>query len=239
MLVLVAQCVSGSVGRADEWSTCQESGADESLTFYQCLEFLENRIIDRYPQIAKRSGNSLTLVASNPDSNVTFALPYGETHSYFLVAHFPKYAMSIVREDSHEWFTRFAISHLSGHFVKVSGWPEFSADGMVIAFFRGPFMDDDGGTLAIYSRFTLRLTRDYVEDYIQPMAIFHTPLSWVTAVTFRSNKEFTATMECREYIDVDDVGKHWVLTGQTEKVSFHYNGGIWRPSKLKQCATDF
>ncbi len=95
------------------------------------------------------------------------------------------------------------------------------------------------GVLAIYRRIIFQVTPDYAEDRIELMAIFHTRMSWFTAVTFQSNNEFSATMECRELVEVPDVGKHWILTGQTEEVSFHYNGGMWRPSILKQCAIHF
>ncbi len=227
MFVLVAQLVSGSVGRADEWSACQESVADKSLTFYQCLEFLEKQLIEQYLTIAERSDSSLTLIASNSDDNLTVGDPHQGYENYYLVAHFPEYALSIVKQIGHEWSTRHLFNHRNGQFLKVSGWPAFSDDGKVIAFFRGPSMGDDTGILAVYSAYYI---------YIEPMAIFHTRFSWFTAVTFQSNKEFSATMECRELVDDPDVGKHWVDTGQTEEVSFHYNGGMWRPSILKHCA---
>ena len=95
------------------------------------------------------------------------------------------------------------------------------------------------GILAIYTRFIFQRTPNYVQDRIEPRAIFHTQMSWFTAVTFQCDNDFIATMECRELVELPDVGKHWVVTGQTEEVSFRYNGGIWRPSKLKQCAIKF
>lgn len=200
-------------------------------SWYECLEFLEERLIDRYPAIAERSDNSITLIASDPNGNLTVGDPDRENENYYLVAHYPEYALSIVRQVGHEWSTRHVFNHRNGQFIKVSGWPAFSDDGKVIAFFGdGDHMGQDEGILAIYSA-------NY--EYIEPMAIFHTRLSWFTAVTFQSNKDFRATMECRELVDLPDVGKHWVLTGQTEEVSFHYNGGIWRPSILKQCAINY
>lgn len=237
VFVLLAQLVS--VSGADEWSTCQESGKDKFLPYDQCLEFLEKRLIERYPTIAERSDRSLTLIASNPNSNVTVGEPNRENESYYLVAHFPKFALSIVAQHGFEFFTRHVFNHRSGQFLEVSGWPAFSDDGTTIAFFSGPFMGDNSGILAIYSRDFTRITRDYYGDYIAPMAIFHTQWSWFTAVTFQSNNDFIATMACLEYVDVDDVGKQWIVTGQTEEVSFQYNGGMWRPSILKQCAIKF
>ncbi len=225
--VFVAQLVSGSVGRADEASLCTESGIDMGRAWYECLEFLEKQLIEQYLTIAERSDSSLTLIASNSDDNLTVGDPHQGYENYYLVAHFPEYALSIVKQSRHEWSTRHLFNHRNGQFLKVSGWPVFSDDGKVIAFFRGPSMGDDRGVLAVYSAYY---------NYIEPMAIFHTRLSWFTAVSFQSNKEFSATMECRELVDDPDVGKHWMLTGQTEEVSFHYNGGIWRPSILKQCA---
>ena len=148
-----------------------------------------------------------------------------------MVAHFPEYALSIVKQTGGEWSTRHLFNHRNRQFLKVSGWPAFSDDGKVIVFFGdGDYMGHDEGILAIFSaRY----------EYIVPTAIFHTQLSWFTAVTFENSKEFTATMECRELVDDPDVGKHWVPTGQTEGVSFQYNGGIWRPSILKQCAINY
>ena len=150
--------------------------------------------------------------------------------SYYLVAQFPQFALSIGKEISHEFSTRHVFSHRSGQFLKVWGWPAFSDDGGTIAFFRGSFMAEHEGILAIYRADS---------DYLEPMAIFHTRLSWFTAVNFKSNNEFIATMTCLEYVDVDDLGKHWMETGQSEEVLFQYNGGVWRPSKLNQCAIEF
>ena len=238
--VLAAQLVSASVSQADEAAMCEEFGIDISGAWYECRALLEKQNIDRYPAIATRSDDLLTLVAENSHNQI-LENKWGESR-FYLVAHYPEYSLSLISESRHEWSTRHIFSHRNGQYLKVSGWPAFSDDGSVIVFFGdGDSMSDESykGILAIYSRFILRVTGDYVEDYIEQMAIFHTQMSWFTAVTFQSNSEFSATMECRELVDLPDVGEHWMVTGQTEEVSFHYNGGIWRPSKLKQCAKSF
>ncbi len=54
-------------------------------------------------------------------------------------------------------------------------------------------------------------------------------------ITNAKTTNLPITLECLELVDLPDVGKHWLKTGKTEEVSFTYNGGMWRPSTLKQC----
>jgi hypothetical protein len=225
--VLVVQLISATASHADEASLCAAAEIDMGRAWYKCLEFLDERLIDRYPALAERSDLSLTLIATNSNNRILESVP--GNGSFYLVAHFPEFALSIVTESGNEWRTRHIFNHRNGQFLEVSGWPSFSHDGEVVAFFGGDFMNDEG-ILAIHS---------FNNGYIKPMAVFHTLLSWFTAVSFQSNEELHATMGCRELVDLPDVGEHWVITGQTEEVSFHYNGGVWRPSILKKCAIDF
>ena len=134
VFALALQLVSVSFSRADEASMCAESGLDVYGSYYECLEYLEERLIVRYPAIAERSGSSLTLIASNSNSNRTVEDLRSENGHYYLIAHFPEYALSIVKQTGHEWSTRHVFLHRSGQFIKVSGWPAFSDDGTVIVF---------------------------------------------------------------------------------------------------------
>jgi hypothetical protein len=140
--------------------------------------------------------------------------------NYYLVAHFPKYALSIVKQSGHEWSTRHVFNHRNGQFLEVSGWPAFSDDGEVIAFFGGDVVDEIG-ILGIYS---------FHSRFIEPMTIFHTRFIWFTDVTFRGNNELITTANCRVLLE-----GNWVLISQSEEMSFQYDGNIWRPSKLKKC----
>jgi len=188
--------------------------------WYDCVEFLEERLLGLYPSIAERSDSTLTLIASNAN-NRSVGDPFREYENYYLVAHFPKFALSIVTQSGQEWSTRHVFNHRNGQFLEVAGWPAFSDDGKLIEFFVGDIVDEVG-ILGIYS---------FHSRFIEPMTIFHTQFIWFSSVTFRGNNELITTANCRVFED-----GHWVLTSQSEEMSFKYDGNIWRPTRLKKCA---
>jgi len=218
-LALVTQLIIATTVRADEASLCAESEINMSLNYYECLEFLEMRLLDLYPAIAERSESTLILIASN-SSNRSVGDPYRAYESYYLVAHFPKFALSMVIQSGQEWSTRHIFNHSNGQFLEVIGWPAFSDNGERIAFFGGNIANE-AGILGIYS---------FQSRFIKPMAIFHTQFTWFSDVTFRGNNELISTANCRVFED-----GHWILAGQSEEMSFQYDGNIWRPGRLKKC----
>lgn len=189
------------------------------LTWYDCLEFLEERLLEEYPSIADRSESTLTLIASN-SNNRSVGDPFREHGGYYVVAHFPKFALSVVTQSRPEWSTRHVFNHGNGQFLEVSGWPAFSDDGELIAFYGGDIVDEVG-VLGIYS---------FHSRFIEPMTIFHTRFVWFSDVTFKGDNELAAIANCRLFED-----GHWVLASQSEETTFRYDGNIWRASKFKKC----